>query len=138
MLHTQQMVSLSYILPLPHPDSQQWLAQPIALPLLRLIAPVVLTGNLRHRWGLPAALWVCADPSLALLFQTLSLAVKHIAAKVSRAGLEGLYGTAEQQGGGSGDVQKKLDVVAVRVLGMAWGAGACNRHALSLDKLCSG
>jgi fructose-1,6-bisphosphatase len=55
------------------------------------------------------------DPSLALLFQSLSVAVKQIAAKVARAGLEGLYGVAEQQGGGSGDTKKKLDVVAVSV-----------------------
>jgi fructose-1,6-bisphosphatase len=41
------------------------------------------------------------------------VAVKQIAGKVSRAGLEGLFGIAEQQGGGSGDTQKKLDVVAV-------------------------
>eukprot|EP00878_Enallax_costatus_P011202 GHUV01011698.1.p1 GENE.GHUV01011698.1~~GHUV01011698.1.p1 ORF type:complete len:217 (+),score=52.76 GHUV01011698.1:476-1126(+) len=31
---------------------------------------------------------------------------------MSRAGLEGLYGVAAHQGGGSGDTQKKLDVVA--------------------------
>jgi fructose-1,6-bisphosphatase len=55
------------------------------------------------------------DPSLALLFQSLSLAVKQIASKVARAGLEGLFGVAEQQGGGSGDTQKKLDVVAVSI-----------------------
>lgn len=52
------------------------------------------------------------EPSLALLFQSLSLAVRQIAAKAARAGLEGLYGVAEQQGGGSGDTQQKLDVVA--------------------------
>lgn len=39
--------------------------------------------------------------------------MRQISAKVARAGLEGLYGVAEQQGGGSGDTQKKLDVVAV-------------------------
>jgi hypothetical protein len=49
------------------------------------------------------------------VFQSLSLAVRQIAAKVARAGLEGLYGVAEQQGGGSGDTQKKLDVVAVSI-----------------------
>lgn len=44
----------------------------------------------------------------------IAVAAKQIASKVSRAGLEGLYGTADQQqGAGSGDVQKKLDVVAV-------------------------
>lgn len=54
--------------------------------------------------------------SLALVFQSLSLGVRQIAAKVARAGLEGLYGVAEQQGGGSGDTQKKLDVVANDVM----------------------
>ena len=54
-----------------------------------------------------------SQQSLALLFSSLAVAVKQIAGKVSRAGLEGLYGIAEQQGGGSGDTQKKLDVVAV-------------------------
>lgn len=42
------------------------------------------------------------------------MAVKQVAGKVARAGLEGLFGVAEQQGGGSGDTQKKLDVLAVR------------------------
>lgn len=55
-----------------------------------------------------------SEQSLALLFSTIAVAVKQIAGKVSRAGLEGLFGVAEQQGGGSGDTQKKLDVVAVR------------------------
>jgi fructose-1,6-bisphosphatase len=50
---------------------------------------------------------------LALLLSTVAVAVKQIAGKVSRAGLEGLFGEAEQQGGGSRDTQKKLDVVAV-------------------------
>jgi fructose-1,6-bisphosphatase len=41
--------------------------------------------------------------------------IKLIAGKVARAGLEGLMGVAANQtGAGSGDVQKKLDVVAVR------------------------
>lgn len=56
-----------------------------------------------------------AGQSLALVFQSLSLAVRQIAAKVARAGLEGLYGVAEQQGDGSGDTQKKLDIIAVSV-----------------------
>jgi fructose-1,6-bisphosphatase len=43
----------------------------------------------------------------------LQTAVKMIASKVARAGLEGLFGYAQHQGGGSGDKQKKLDVVAV-------------------------
>lgn len=68
---------------------------------------------------------LCADQRLALLFQSLALATKQIAAKIARAGLEGLYGVAEQQGRGSGDVQKTLDVVAVSVrLGDAALAGA--------------
>jgi fructose-1,6-bisphosphatase len=51
---------------------------------------------------------------LALLLSSIAVATKQIAGKVSRAGLEGLFGVAEQQGAGSGDTQKKLDVVAVR------------------------
>lgn len=76
-------------------------------PSLPVLAPFILPLlHLRH---------ICtAGQSLALLFQSISLAVKQISSKVARAGLEGLYGTAEQQGGGSGDTQKKLDVVAVR------------------------
>jgi hypothetical protein len=59
-----------------------------------------------------------SEQSLALLLGSISLAVKQIAAKVARAGLEGLYGVAAQQRGGSGDTQKKLDVVAVRASGL--------------------
>lgn len=62
------------------------------------------------------------------MFQSLSLAVRQIAAKVARAGLEGLYGVAEKQGGGSGDTQKKLDVIAVSISARAGRAalgGAC-------------
>ncbi len=45
----------------------------------------------------------------------LQTAIKQIGSKVARAGIENLYGLAAQKGGpvGSGDTQKKLDVVAV-------------------------
>ena len=60
---------------------------------------------------------------MPLLMSALQTAVKLISSKVARAGLEGLFGVALQQGGGSGDKQKKLDVVAV-----GWGStGLCTR-----------
>lgn len=55
-------------------------------------------------------------------------AVKAIASRVARAGIEGLYGAAGTTGGG-GDAQKKLDVVAVRgggVRGEGGGQGGCD------------
>ena len=48
----------------------------------------------------------------------MSTAVKAIASRVARAGIEGLYGSLGTTGG-SGDSQKKLDVVAVRVHALA-------------------
>jgi fructose-1,6-bisphosphatase len=81
------------------------------------------------------------EQNLALLFQSLSLAVKQISAKVARAGLEGLYGVAEQQGGGSGDTQKKLDVVAVSTVHVAAMGDdikcCCSRKAFRQDAGCS-
>ena len=53
------------------------------------------------------------ESSLPMLVSALQTSIKMISAKVARAGLEGLFGMAQQQGGGSGDKQKKLDVVAV-------------------------
>lgn len=70
-------------------------------------APLDLTGFVAANAPADSA------QSLALLLSSVAVAVKQIAGKVSRAGLEGLFGVAEQQGGGSGDTQKKLDVVAV-------------------------
>jgi fructose-1,6-bisphosphatase len=69
---------------------------------------------------LAAATAADSAQSLALLLSTIAVAVKQIAGKVSRAGLEGLFGVAEQQGGGSGDTQKKLDVIAVSMQEIAW------------------
>ncbi|WIA42003.1 hypothetical protein OEZ86_009300 [Tetradesmus obliquus] len=69
-------------------------------------APLDLTGFVAANAPADSA------QSLALLLSSVAVAVKQIAGKVSRAGLEGLFGVAEQQGGGSGDTQKKLDVVA--------------------------
>jgi hypothetical protein len=51
---------------------------------------------------------------LASALGAVSTSIKAIATRVARAGLEGLYGVARTTGG-SGDAQKKLDVVAVGV-----------------------
>ncbi|KIY93033.1 fructose-1,6-bisphosphatase I [Monoraphidium neglectum] len=48
---------------------------------------------------------------LASALGAVSTSIKAIATRVARAGLEGLYGVAGTTGG-SGDAQKKLDVVA--------------------------
>jgi len=62
------------------------------------------------------------ESSLPMLVSALQNSIKMISAKVARAGLEGLFGMAQQQGGGGGDKQKKLDVVANEILKSVLGS----------------